>query len=426
MRRLNNKINVLFKDAFFYYAGKIIPGIINLIIVPIIVRELGTDVYGEYTLYLNAIFIIGSLFAGWANQALLRFYSGEKNPNRLVSMLNNVLFISSSTLVPFLLIVFILVFPNIPVWNIIVSGIVILIFANYSFKTVVLQVNFKSARLSLVDSGRILISLIFILLLITINTSLNKQDVVLILIMISGISFAVGIWMINLNAGSIKIFNFSSFKASFLDLRPYLRYGLPLTIWFISAHLLNWSDRYIISWHFSLEVVGKYSAVYDLITKFMLFIFGPLLLALQPRIFSYFNNNEVSKAYKTLKFAGLIYLIIFITCLAVLIPLKSFILEDILGFSPDNISQIFLPILIGGFLWNFSMLVHKPLELKKSTLVMLIGVIMALSVNIVGNLIFIPIYGYMVAAYTTILGSSVYLVYCLIMNWRFRYHRLGG
>jgi len=57
---------------------------------------------------------------------------------------------------------------------------------------------------------------------------------------------------------------------------------------------------------------------------------------------------------------------------------------------------------------------------------MLIGVVLALSVNIVGNLIFVPIYGYLVAAYTTLIGSSTYLIYCLLMNWRFRHYRLGG
>jgi len=424
LRRINDRFHVLFKDAFFYYAGKIIPGIINLIIVPIIVRELGTDVYGEYTLYLSAIFIIGSLFAGWANQALLRFHSGAKNPTRLVSMLNNVVIISSLTLVPLLFVIIVIAFPGIPIGNIIASGFVVLIFAIYSFNSVVLQVNFKPAKLSLVDTGRVLISLLLILLFIKVNANLYKQSIVIILIIISGISFCIGIWMINQKAVLSMIFNFSSFRVNIDDLKPYLRYGLPLTIWFISAHLLNWSDRYIISWYYSLDVVGKYSAVYDLITKFMTFIFGPLLLALQPRIYSYFNSNEVSKVYKTLMFSGFIYLIIFLVCFVGLILLKPFILGNILGFTNDNISQIFLPIVIGSFLWNFSMLVHKPLELKKATLTMLIGVILALSVNIVGNLIFVPIYGYLVAAYTTVIGSSTYLIYCLIMNWGFRHYRL--
>jgi len=341
-------------------------------------------------------------------------------------MLNNVLIISSLILIPLLFFVIVIAFPDIPVGNIIASGFVVLIFAIYSFYSVVLQVKFKPAKLSLVDSGRALISLLLILLFIKVNVNLYIQPVVLILIIISGISFSIGIWMINQKAVLSVIFSLSFFKVNMDDLKPYIRYGLPLTIWFISAHLLNWSDRYIISWYYSLDVVGKYSAVYDLITKFMTFIFGPLLLALQPRIFSYFNSNEVNKAYKTLMFSGLMYFIIFLFCFAGLIILKPFILENILGFTNDNISEIFIPIVFGSFIWNYSMLVHKPLELKKATLTMLIGVVLALSVNIVGNLIFVPIYGYLVAAYTTLIGSSTYLIYCLLMNWRFRHYRLGG
>ncbi len=69
-----------------------------------------------------------------------------------------------------------------------------------------------------------------------------------------------------------------------------------------------------------------------------------------------------------------------------------------------------MPIVIGAFIWQLAMLVHKPLEFELKTKVMLLFSTVALVVNIVLNFMFIPKYGIVFASYSTVLSALVYLL----------------
>jgi O-antigen/teichoic acid export membrane protein len=83
----------------------------------------------------------------------------------------------------------------------------------------------------------------------------------------------------------------------------------------------------------------------------------------------------------------------------------------LLGFSTaTKVTDLVIPIFLGTFLWQIAMFFHKPMEFKKQTKPMLVAVCIALVTNILVNVVLIPVYGLIAAAYATILGSAVYIL----------------
>jgi len=88
----------------------------------------------------------------------------------------------------------------------------------------------------------------------------------------------------------------------------------------------------------------------------------------------------------------------------------------ILGGRHESSSSLVLPLAIGGFLWQISYLVHKPLELMCLTKRMLSAMIVALIVSVGGNYLLIPVYGYTAAAYVAIAAPLAYLIAAIVLT----------
>src|SRR5207247_9559928 len=59
---------------------------------------------------------------------------------------------------------------------------------------------------------------------------------------------------------------------------------------------------------------------------------------------------------------------------------------------------IVLPLAVGCFLWQVCLLAHKPLEILCQTKRMLAGILAALAINVAGNWLLVPRYGYRASA----------------------------
>ena len=138
-------------------------------------------------------------------------------------------------------------------------------------------------------------------------------------------------------------------------------------------------------------------------------------MALQPIVIKLYNEDKKNESFRILRKTIFFQLVVFVFFIIILIFIKDKFVINFLNIENKEAIKLVLPIFIGAFLWSVSMLIHKPLELANKTYLMLIGVIIALIVNFVGNVIFIPKYGYLVAAYTTIISSVIYLMYIFLV-----------
>ena len=69
----------LFIDSLKYALTKVLPGIVGLLSVIFIIKIVGTEEYGKYSIVYSFILTLTALCGGWLNQALLRYYPGNNH-----------------------------------------------------------------------------------------------------------------------------------------------------------------------------------------------------------------------------------------------------------------------------------------------------------------------------------------------------------
>ena len=88
----------------------------------------------------------------------------------------------------------------------------------------------------------------------------------------------------------------------------------------------------------------------------------------------------------------------------------------ILGFDDSSATRMLPILLIGGFLWQFALLLHKPLEIAQRTGAMLAAMAAAMGFNIIACFQLIPRFGYQAASYILGLSACAYIVITLCLT----------
>jgi O-antigen/teichoic acid export membrane protein len=88
----------------------------------------------------------------------------------------------------------------------------------------------------------------------------------------------------------------------------------------------------------------------------------------------------------------------------------------VLGKENGGAAGIVLPLAAGGLLWQVCLLAHKPLEILYQTKRMLLGITAGLVINVVGNWLLVPRYGYWASAYLTVASASTYLILVFVLT----------
>ena len=408
MRLKELRKNKMFGDAIYYYLGKIIPGLIGFLLPPLLIRILGVSYYGEYSLLQSSLLLTSTFVTGWLGQSFMRFYSSKENKKDYSNFFYQLIFWINIISTPFVFTVIILLGYN---WALsILYSITYFSLNLFSLLTIENNTKLFSKKVVFADGIRAITFIITPIILYFLDFS--KPDNYIFFIFLGGlISYSIAsIYLQKQFFSNLRI----TFKINKIWLREMLKYGTPIAFWMVTAYLLNISDRFIIKYFLGFEEVGIYSAIYDIFYKLMTFAFMPLLMAFQPIIIKLFNEGQTQKVDSIIKKVIFFLITIFIILFILVYFLKSYIIIDFLNLSLQKSDSIILPIFVGAFIWNLSMFVHKPLELKKKTNIMLYGVMLAFTFNLIGNIIFIPTYGLIAAAYTTLLSTLVYLVYVII------------
>jgi O-antigen/teichoic acid export membrane protein len=78
---------------------------------------------------------------------------------------------------------------------------------------------------------------------------------------------------------------------------------------------------------------------------------------------------------------------------------------------------VLLPAMAGVVVYGASVLGQKTIELVERTYIMVVGALLAALINMVLNFLFVPIYGYIAAAYVTFIS---YTAYAGVILWKSR------
>ena len=403
---------LLIKDSLKYSVTKIIPGVMGLIAVIVFIRMIGAEEYGKYSVQLSFLMACSAFTVGWLNQSTLRYYSKYQNDQQLPQ----VFFIGlvfSLLLGSLILVIGSLVTINsqkFPLTNIGLALFLALCF--FQFLSTVLRAQLRPNVVIIVTALQSILGIVLPLLLLWVLGPNHKY----LLLGLAGSYIALPLVFSVFNIGRLKIFwlsandNRHQYK---LILSEFFRYGFPLSLWFGVSLSLPFFDRFFIEYFYGFENTGIYASFTDLVIRIFSILVFPLTLAAHPRIMSAWNNNNQSVAITIWRKALQYQLGIFIILMATVMIFTDQIFSLLMVALPElNISYSYLlmPILIGGFLWQFALLCHKPLEMEQRTKLMVVLMLAALCVNLIGNIVYLPLYGIIATAYTYMASAGVYII----------------
>ena len=408
----------LLTDSAKYAITKVLPGIVGLISVVLIVKIVGAEQYGKYSIVYSFILTLTAFCGGWLNQALLRYYPGNNDIKKIENRAILGLLLSAvSGLFILLGIYFIQIYNFFEYISIPLAIFFFIAVLFYQFQISIYRSQIRPNMVIVVSSIQSILSLIIPLFFIYYFGSEVKYIII-------GLTIAyLGSTIKNIFFKSLSLKNIFKYKEkSNSILFELFKFGWPLSIWLTVSLALQFFDRFFISYYYDYTLTGVYAGFYDLVVRIFSILIFPITMAVHPRMMSLWNKSHHSDAISIWKMAMLIQIFIF-TCICVIVQLFfeeiSFCLIWIFSDLNPQYFHLLMPLLIGGFIWQFALLIHKPIELNQKTHFMLISIAISLIVNLCGNIIFLPKYGLIITAYTFILSGIVYIISSSILSFSF-------
>ncbi len=193
---------------------------------------------------------------------------------------------------------------------------------------------------------------------------------------------------------------FAGFNRAFL--KQLLKYGLPLAVSGFLLILLYQFDHYLLKVYFGVQAPGIYNFAY----KFAAVIGTLILIAnnvWMPRLFE--KDASFGRIY--LKYYATFLLLLAAWVLGGILSVFSLFNQILIPTGFETTPKLILIIGVGYLFFSHSQILDSIiLKEKKSKLLMFVMLII-LSLNIILNLIFIPMYGLHAAAWTTTISMMV-------------------
>ena len=387
----------------------------GLILIPILTKTLGADAYGAWSVIMVTISLLSPLALMGLTTAMIRFLAAEKDKRTIQEGFYSVIFIVFFTGLILSLAVFLLadsfaitILKDISAAPLIkITSIVILLQA---LDLVSLEF-FRAFGRMKKYSGLMLLQTVVEVGFVTyfVLSGFGLFGAVVSLLISRGIVLFISTSFI------LKEVGFGLPK--FCVLGDYLKFGLPL----VPTTLLGWiassSDRYLIGYFLSLEMVGIYSAAYS-IGAIIGFFGAPLQILLFPTISKLYEERKEEEIKTYLAYSLKYFLLFTIPSVFGLSILSRPIL--LIMTKPEFVAQgaVVLPIVAVGalFFGLYGAIFVWILIVAKRTRLVFILVLFSAGMNLVLNVIFIPVYGIVAAAITTLIAYLVLLSFTIYFS----------
>jgi len=397
--------------------------LINIILLPILTRNLAIADYGAFALILITLNILPPLAALGLHNSLIRFGAAAKGKRDVQELFYSMGFIvlATSLLISGL---FLLLTPqiatslfqnNLAAALLLVPNILIacLIFFAWQYFVTFQQIK-RYTWLNLFNAYLETALVAYFVL-----AGYGLEGAVIALLVEQLVVFLIMMYLIVAEIG------FATPK--FMHVRQYLNYGLPLIPGSLSGWIVNSSDRYLIALFLGTAAVGYYSPGYTAGTTIGM-VAAPLSTLLPAVLSKHYDENNLVDIRTILTYSLKYYIGIALPCVFALSVLSKPILLLLTTQQIATNGYLVIPFVAAGtmLIGAYSVLVTI-IALKKKTAV--IGTIWMLSaaLNLGLNLVLIPYLGLVGAALTTFLAFLLAFVLTTIYSFRyFKFDVNGG
>jgi O-antigen/teichoic acid export membrane protein len=401
------------RDTLLYLPAKAIEGIVGLITITYYTTFFAPNVYGVYNIIITSVNISTLFFLGWLTQSIFRYVNSFKTANKQ-RLFYSTAFISWLVINSVLLllgIAAVLVVRNF-IDASLANMLIVSIFMFISFNTT--QILFsvlgslRRIKLNLTMSiysisARLILTCIFVFILKASTQTAIIAILSNLLIDITVVSFIV--WRMEIYK-KIKIKMFSNKVFS-----KFLQFGMPLMGVGLTMSLLNLSDRYVIGVAKGVNEVGIYTANYSISSAVFTMILMAVMRGVYPSILKAFKKSDKETTEELISHAVRYFVLIALPAVVGLCILSGQIAHILLDSRYWQGSFVMIWVSVGMFFLGLTEYCNKAWELTSSTKTMFRNSLISASFNIALNIIFVPRFGYQIAAYSTALS---YLLYFLL------------
>jgi len=228
---------------------------------------------------------------------------------------------------------------------------------------------------------------------------------------------------------SIRDIKFVQFQINYSLLKKMVTYSFPLVIGNLAAWILSLSDRYFLEFFRGAREVGIYSAGYNIAEKSIMVLFSLFALASGPISMQIWERDGVDKAKEYESKLARYYLMVCIPAVAGLSALSKPVIAILTGVQYHDAYKIISFITLGVLFLGLQSFFQIGFLFYKRTGFVTFAISISGLLNMCLNFIFIPKYGYMAAALTT-LFSYIFLFILMvftsrrIFSWKFPFKSL--
>jgi len=412
------------KDTRNYLINRIFPKFISIISVPVLLRLINPTFWGEVALLVGMQSLIVGLISQGKSASMERYFS---KMTRAFARKYALRYLNISISIFIAIFVFIEIGFNfnylkffdlpygLPLRFALIGSLLI---AHNRFLISILRSNQQSIKVlkynQLLSISTPVTQVLFVYFIISIS---DYQDR-----MIVSAYFFAQVLILLLNNFSLLFFirnkiNFENFEEN-QSLKKISSYSNYTYLFIIFSSLINWADRYFIKIYSSQVDVGLYDAVYRVL-DILGVIVGTFMVAISPILFSREQNDN--KYFLNIK--QQIEITFLLALAGVFIsPIAIELLLPEVYFSQIKI----VPILLLGLAFASSASVvttifdvneRKDLNLK--------GIIVGTVVNIILNIILIPDFGTLGAAYSMLIAGFIWFLSNLFFTRKFNFDLRG-
>jgi O-antigen/teichoic acid export membrane protein len=402
MNKLNRRYKTIpqpAKASVWFIIASILQKGISFITVPIFTRLLTPEEFGLINVYQSwlailTIFATLTLWGGVFNNGMVKF---EEDRESFLSSLQGL----SSTITLLLFVIFLLfseVISNLTTIPIIIMK---LMFVQIIFTP---ALNLWSAKQRFDYKYK---KLVFITLIMSIaNPILGIIMVVgldkgglgrIFSIAIVQISIGLILYAKNFQAGK-KFYNTKYWKYAF-------SMNIALIPHYLSQTILSQSDRIMINNIVGAKEAGIYSVAYSV---GMIFLF--VIISINSSLTPWMYKKLKDKSYKQIEKASSILLLMISILILVLISFAPDIIRLMAPLEYSEAIWVIPPISLSiYFVFLFGLFVNVEFYFEENKFIMLASIITAI-LNIILNILFIPLFGYVAAGYTTLISYIIYSI----------------
>jgi len=397
-------------DYLLYFPALTISGLMGLVTVAVLSKFFSPANYGQYTLAISTLLLLSMVTGLWLRSSVLRLlpqYTASNQAHEFIgTLLGAGTFVVLAVMMVYGLVIF-LFRPRLDaqlyqlLWIVVFGVPILTIFT-------VLQESHRIQGRSALYSGLILLRvggafLVGLFLAIILGWGPVGMLLGLIIVIIGAIGGHV-FWVSRSMIGEPRKLRWSG-----KILRDMMAFSLPIVGLNLASAVLAVSDRYLIEAYLSSYDLGIYSATYALAEGGMRLIANTFLVATQPIIF---NTWVTEGPQVTFQFIERLFRYYVILALPVLVGLSLLGDKIVTLFTTPEYaagSGIMIFVSIALFLHGYSLIVGTVFDATKRTMIPLVLFIIAGLSNVLLNILLLPQFGYMAAAWSTCAGYALLL-----------------